>query len=48
MALLQIICDVHSTNLRIYFLLESNKKEALVNANNDINHYQCNIFIHKL
>ena len=45
MAIFQIICDVHSTNLRIFFLLESNKKEHLVA---DDNHIYCikNIFLY--
>ena len=33
-AIFQIICDVHSTNLRILFLLEAIKKEHLVAADN--------------
>jgi len=35
-AIFQIICDVHSTNLRILFLLEAIKKEHLVAADNNI------------
>ena len=33
-AIFQIIRDVHSTNLRILFLLEAIKKEHLVATNN--------------
>ena len=43
MAIFQIICDVHSTNLRIFLFVESNKNEHLVYTDNHI-YYINNIF----